>query len=67
MFIYFKNQGNLLLKIKGGKKMELTTIVEKLKELKTETDIVEIQDTIQAAIDKAEEKLGEKVVEEKKD
>ena len=47
--------------------MELKEIVEKLKELKTGTDIVEIQDTIQAAIDKTEEKIGEKVVEEKKE
>ena len=47
--------------------MELKEIVEKLKELKAGTDVVEIQDTIQAAIDKTEEKIGEKAVEEKKE
>lgn len=46
--------------------MDLKEIVEKLKELKAGTDIVEIQDTIQAAIDKTEEKIGEEVVEEEK-
>ncbi len=40
-------------------------LATKLKELKTETDVVDVQEAIQKAIDKVEEKIGEKAVEKK--